>query len=105
MILAYLLVPILTGPHFWNAEVTVRELLMAGGACLVRDERELATAVVNLLNDATCRQRMGTRAHAVLEQSRGTLARLLHIIDGTIAAADSRNELPHLRNAHALDSF
>lgn len=73
--------PILTGPHvFDNAEIA--GLLRARGALeTVRDAQELARAVSTLLAHPQLRAQRGTAARAVATENRGTLARLLALLE------------------------
>ncbi len=53
---------ILHGPHTFNFVETYRDMRKAGGAALVRNDRELATAVRRLLADEKTRAAMATAA-------------------------------------------
>lgn len=60
---------ILHGPHVFNFEETYKDLRQAGGAALVRNDRELATAVRRLLADAKTRGAMADAARRAAEAS------------------------------------
>ena len=77
---AALALPVLTGPHNFNAE-DVAELLLAVGALeVVDDQQELARVVARLLADPASRQARGACAKRVVAESGGALERLLGLI-------------------------
>ena len=79
--------PVLTGPHTFNA-ADIAELLIAdGSAQVVHDGGEIANRVIALFGDPSERQRRGGAGRRVIEQNRGTLGRLLDLIDPIIAPA------------------
>ncbi|CAK9039500.1 3-deoxy-D-manno-octulosonic acid transferase (Kdo transferase) (Lipid IV(A) 3-deoxy-D-manno-octulosonic acid transferase) [Durusdinium trenchii] len=62
-------VAILHGPHTFNFVETYRDMRDAGAAALVRNDRELATAVRRLLADEKTRSAMSKAAHVAAEAS------------------------------------
>lgn len=60
---------ILHGPYTFNFVETYEEMRSAGGAALVRNERELATAIRRLLADDKTRRAMANAAQAAAEVS------------------------------------
>lgn len=60
-------VAILHGPHTFNFVETYRNMRNVGGAALVRNDRELATAVRRLLADKKTRETMSSAARAAAE--------------------------------------
>jgi 3-deoxy-D-manno-octulosonic-acid transferase len=69
--------PILFGPHMENFRDIAQLFLEAGAAVRVRDSRDLARRVLELLDDeARCRL-LGQRAKHVLEQASGATERVL----------------------------
>lgn len=60
---------ILHGPHTFNFTETYGALRAAGGAALVRNDRELATAVRRLLSDEKTRRAMSDAAQKAAEAS------------------------------------
>ena len=60
---------ILHGPHIFNFGETYQEMRGGGGAALVRNERELATAVRRLLGDEKTRLAMASAARIAAEAS------------------------------------
>lgn len=73
--------PVLTGPYFSNSEEIARLLLAQGAALEVKDARELAAAVRRLLADPAARLRMGAIGRGIVEANRGSVARLLALIE------------------------
>ena len=63
-------VPILIGPHHENQRDTVRSLLAAGGARIVRNAGEIVSESANWLGDDAARERAGRSAlNAIVKQS------------------------------------
>jgi 3-deoxy-D-manno-octulosonic-acid transferase len=74
-------VPVVTGPHNFNAQ-DIADLFVDMGACLkVDDPDELARTVSGLLNDNEEARRLGQAGRAVLEDNRGALERLLVLLE------------------------
>jgi 3-deoxy-D-manno-octulosonic-acid transferase len=81
---AVLGVPVLIGPNCFNF-LEITELLRDEGALLVvEDQQALAEAATRLLRDGDARDRMGTAAAAVIERNRGSVERLLDVIETAI---------------------
>lgn len=83
---------ILHGPETFNFENTYRDLRRAGGAALVRNDRELATAVRRLLSDEKTRLAMaGAARNAAQSNAEKTLddimAALTELLDSDRAKA------------------
>ena len=76
--------PVLTGPSYFNARDIARLLLIQGAALQVGNARELAAAVAQLLADPALRQRMGATGRHVVESNRGSVARLLDLIESLL---------------------
>ncbi|MGC1519951.1 MAG: lipid IV(A) 3-deoxy-D-manno-octulosonic acid transferase [Steroidobacteraceae bacterium] len=79
--------PVLTGPSYANGAEIARLLLAEGAALEVKDARELAAALTRLLADPQERRRMGAIARRIIESNRGSVARLLELIEQLPAAA------------------
>lgn len=60
---------ILHGPYTFNFVETYHEMRQAGGAALVRNDRELATAVRRLIGDSKTRRAMADTARSASEAS------------------------------------
>ncbi len=76
--------PVLTGPSYFNARDIARLLLIQGAALQVDNAKELAAAVAQLLADPALRQRMGAIGRHVVESNRGSVARLLELIESSL---------------------
>jgi 3-deoxy-D-manno-octulosonic-acid transferase len=73
--------PLLSGPHVFNAQ-DIADMFVAKGACrLVKDADELAAEVSRLLSDPDSAARLGDAGRDILERNRGALARLLAMIE------------------------
>jgi len=80
--------PVLTGPHTFNAADIAELLIDNGSTQVVHDADELADRVTALLADQRERERRGNGGREVIENNRGTLQRLLDLIDPLIAPAN-----------------
>jgi len=73
--------PLLTGPHFFNA-ADIADLMIADGAAqIIRESDEIAERVVALFGDPAERQRRGGAGQRVVDNNRGTLRRVLDLIE------------------------
>ena len=77
---AMLGVPALTGPHTRNFADLAAALQAAGAARMVRDVRDLADAVVELLEDPNRRRRMGEGGKDFVRANRGARDRTMAVI-------------------------
>jgi len=78
-------VPVITGPHLFNAQ-DIADMFVDLRACrIVKDQEELAAAVAYLLANPDKAAELGHNGLALLQQNRGALARLLMLLE------------PHLR--------
>ena len=73
--------PVLSGPHLFNFQEIADLMLEAGALQICPGELDLENAIVKLLDKPVYRQEWGERAFAVVEQNRGSLQRLLDVID------------------------
>ena len=71
---------IITGPYTFNFAEINRVMQEAGALRKVSDSNQLATTVIELLDNAHDRQLMGERAFEQVEKNRGSLNRLLEVI-------------------------
>lgn len=71
---------VLIGPHYFNFNEISRQFLDAGAALQVDDEKSLATAVINLLNNPQQRADMGEAGQTLVQHSQGASKRLLSLI-------------------------
>jgi 3-deoxy-D-manno-octulosonic-acid transferase len=77
--------PVLTGPHNFNAEDVAQIMVEEGGATLVEHPADLAGAVLALLNDETARAAQGERARQAVVANRGSLDRLMALLEPLIS--------------------
>ena len=72
--------PIVTGPHVFNA-LDIADKFVELEACRkVRDNQHLVEVVAELLNDSHAARTLGENARRVLEQNRGALERLMVLL-------------------------
>ena len=84
---AVLGMPVLTGPHTFNAADIAQLLVENGSTQVVSNADELADRVTQLFADETQRLRRGRGGRDVIDDNRGTLQRLLDLIDPLIPRA------------------
>jgi 3-deoxy-D-manno-octulosonic-acid transferase len=73
--------PVITGPHVFNAQ-DIADMFVETNACrMVSDERALAAAIADLLTNPDKAAELGKNALDLVEQNRGALARLLVLLD------------------------
>jgi 3-deoxy-D-manno-octulosonic-acid transferase len=73
--------PVLTGPYYFNGRDIARLLLREGAALQVADAPELASALARLLADLEERRRIGAIGRRIVESNRGSVARLLALME------------------------
>jgi 3-deoxy-D-manno-octulosonic-acid transferase len=73
--------PVLSGPHLFNFQEIADLMLEAGALQICPGALDLENAIVKLLDKPAYRQEWGERAYGVVEQNRGSLQRLLDVID------------------------
>jgi 3-deoxy-D-manno-octulosonic-acid transferase len=73
-------VPVISGPHNFNAEDIAVLLRDAGGLQLVADRAELGAAVATLLGDRALREQRGAQARQVVAESGGALEKLFALL-------------------------
>ena len=79
-------VPVITGPYTANGPEIARLLIEEGGALEVADGAALGAVVARLLADPALRERMGECARRFVEAHRGSLGRLLELIEPLLGA-------------------
>jgi 3-deoxy-D-manno-octulosonic-acid transferase len=82
--------PVLTGPFNSNGQEIVRLLVEQGAAVQVADAQELAAWLARLLEDADQRRGAGEAGRRAVEANRGSVARLLELIEPLVAEAEAR---------------
>ena len=86
---AMLGVPIVTGPHNFNAQ-DIADLFVDLGACRrVTGTEDLVTTVSELLTDRELAARLGNTGRAVLDENRGALERLLVLLEPLLSDRQS----------------
>ncbi len=73
--------PIVTGPHLFNAQEIAEKFIELGACRLVADPIELAAAVAYLIENPVAAEKIGKNGLVVLEQNRGSLERLLVLLE------------------------
>ncbi len=83
--------PLITGPHVFNAQ-EIADMFLDLGAChLVDDAAELAEAVGELLASPREAAAQGSKAKDIVLRNRGSLARLLDLLDPLISENGGAN--------------
>jgi 3-deoxy-D-manno-octulosonic-acid transferase len=76
--------PVLTGPSHENGKDIARLLLRQGAAIEVSHAHELAALLLRLFDDPTERRRIGAIGKEIVESNRGSVERLLALIEPLI---------------------
>jgi 3-deoxy-D-manno-octulosonic-acid transferase len=76
--------PVISGPHVYNAQ-TIADMFIELGAChIVHDAAELAAAVRELLDNPMDAANRGNRGRQIVQRNRGSLSRLLGLLEPLI---------------------
>ena len=78
---AALALPVVVGPSQFNFEEICKQLESAGGLKTVANEQELATFLVELIEDEFKRNQMGLAARSVIDANQQALPALLSVIE------------------------
>ena len=79
--------PVLTGPSHFNGEEIAQLLLARGAALEVRSAQELAATLQRLLAAPQLREQIGIIGKEIIAANRGSVARLLELIEPSLPAA------------------
>jgi 3-deoxy-D-manno-octulosonic-acid transferase len=79
--------PVLTGPSHFNSKEIALLLLRRGAALQVANPEELAAALQRLLDEPAERRRIGSIGKAIVESNRGSVERLLALIEPALPEA------------------
>ncbi|HXP65666.1 MAG TPA: lipid IV(A) 3-deoxy-D-manno-octulosonic acid transferase [Steroidobacteraceae bacterium] len=79
--------PVLTGPSHSNGEEIAQLLLARGAALQVNGADELAAVLKRLIEDSVERERIGRAGQEIVAANRGSLSRLLALIDARLGEA------------------
>jgi 3-deoxy-D-manno-octulosonic-acid transferase len=77
-------IPVLTGPSQSNSKEVAQALLQYGAALEVADTQALENALLSLLGNASERRRIGTLAKELVAANRGSVKRLLELLDSRL---------------------
>jgi len=76
--------PVISGPHAYNAQ-EITDMFLELGAChIVNDPVELAAAIDELLADPATAAQLGGKGQDIVERNRGALRQLLSLLDPLI---------------------
>jgi 3-deoxy-D-manno-octulosonic-acid transferase len=89
---AALSVPVLTGPSHFNAKDIALLLLERGAALQVADAQSLAAVLLRLFDRPDERRRMGNIGKDIVDSNRGSVARLLALIEQALPVEPSLQE-------------
>lgn len=79
--------PVISGPHVFNAE-EIAEMFIENGACrMVTNTAELASAVEQLISDPESARRAGNQGRSIVLENRGSLGQLLKLLEPLIGAS------------------
>jgi 3-deoxy-D-manno-octulosonic-acid transferase len=81
--------PVISGPHVYNAQ-DIADMFVELGACdIVTDVRELVQAVSGLLEDPDKAATRGNKGRDIVQQNRGALGRLLGLLEPLIGESEN----------------
>jgi len=81
--------PVISGPHVYNAQ-DIADMFVEVGAChVVNDAEELALAVDELLEAPDEATERGNKGRDIVQRNRGSLSRLLGLLEPLIAEKES----------------
>jgi len=73
--------PLISGPHVFNAQ-EIADMFLANGTCrMVGNTEELAAAVSELLGNSDVARKLGEQGRATVAENRGSLGKLLHLLE------------------------
>jgi 3-deoxy-D-manno-octulosonic-acid transferase len=81
---AALSLPIIIGPHNFNAPDIAQMFVSAGAAIEVASAKELADALLVLLGNARRREDMGAKGRSIVDANRGALERVMQLVAGNL---------------------
>ena len=73
--------PVLVGPYTFNFEEITQALLDEGGGYRVKDSDQLGEQVLSLLRDRDRRELMGSAARYVFDSERGSVGKVMDLVD------------------------
>jgi len=76
--------PVVSGPHVFNAQDIADMFIDRGASCLVHDCDELAASVGNLIADPDAAARIGEKGRKIVLENRGSLSKLLSLLEPLI---------------------
>jgi 3-deoxy-D-manno-octulosonic-acid transferase len=76
--------PVVSGPHVFNAQDIADMFIDRGASCLVHDCDELAASVGNLIADPDAAARIGEKGREIVLENRGSLSKLLGLLEPLI---------------------
>ena len=78
--------PVICGPHVFNAQEIADMFVELGASRLVADAAELAAAVADFVANPDAARAAGERGRKIVLENRGSLARLLELLEPLIGA-------------------
>jgi 3-deoxy-D-manno-octulosonic-acid transferase len=92
--------PVLTGPSHFNAKDIAQLLLARGAALQVANARDLAASLQTLLDNPAERQRIGIIGKQLIDANRGSVARLLELMEPWLASPPGTPHPPAAPQEH-----
>ncbi len=98
-------VPVIMGPYNANSGDIARALVRAGGAVEVADAPQLSKVLQQFFDDPEMRRTVGARGREFVERHRGSVARLLELIDPLLAEPPAVGPQPSAARAASGESL
>lgn len=76
--------PVIVGPHLFNTQDIADKFESVGASILVNNASQLGAAVSDLLGDQSAAQNIGNRGFALVQRNRGSVARLMRLMEPLI---------------------
>ena len=93
-------IPVLSGPSLFNFSAVAELLREASALATVNNARQLASTVLDLIEDPSRRRSMGSAAQQVVNAHRGALGRLLTLLQKQLQGPERDPPLPPADNQH-----
>jgi 3-deoxy-D-manno-octulosonic-acid transferase len=86
--------PVLTGPSYFNSKEIAQLLLARGAALEVKNAQDLAATLQRLLSQPATSKQIGSIGKEIIAANRGSVARLLALIEPWLPAAAHQSAAP-----------
>jgi 3-deoxy-D-manno-octulosonic-acid transferase len=82
--------PVIFGPHMFNAQDSADSLIKAGGARQIATANALSDNIAELMNNPQKRAQIGHKAAQIVDRQRGSVKKTLEIVEDVLRSNDVR---------------